>query len=217
MAKALLFDLDGTLAETGSLHYPAWVETLEPYGIEVTRDFYQRRIGGRVNRDIVEELLPDLSPDKARQLADDKEARFREKTGELEPLPGLLDFVGRIREKGLPAVLVTNAPEENVRAILQALGLYEAFDPVVLAEEVGAGKPDPAPYLEALRRLDLPAPDTVTFEDSPSGLASAMAAKIPTVGIASTHEPEELRKGGAYLIVQDFTDPELEILLHDSS
>lgn len=210
--RALLFDLDGTLAETGSLHYPAWVEALEPYGIEVDRDFYQKRIGGRVNRDIVGDLLPDLSPEKTWSVIDDKEARFRENCGELQPLPGLLDFVEEARSKELPAALVTNAPQENTLVILEVLGLDRAFDPIVLSEEVGAGKPDPAPYAAALERLGLPATDTVAFEDSPAGLASAVAAGIPVVGIASTHDPEELREAGAFLVVEDFTDPELEAL-----
>ena len=212
MLKALLFDLDGTLADTGAVHYPAWVEALKPYGLDIDRDFYQKNIGGRVNHDIVEDLLPDLSPEAAEDVIEDKEARFRAKSGRLEPLAGLVSFVERGRKKDIPVALVTNAPEENVRAILKSLGLESAFDPVVLAEEVGAGKPDPAPYTAALKRLGLRAPDAVAFEDSPAGLASAVAAGIPCVGVASTHEPEELRRGGAFLVVPDFTDPELETL-----
>ncbi len=214
MLKALLFDLDGTLADTNSVHRLSWVEALKPYGYDVTWDFYRENITGRVTSEIVEDLLPDLSPEEGRELVDAKEADFRERAGTLEPLPGLLDFVEKGREKGMEISLVTNAPEENVLTMLKTLGLDETFEPVILADDVGAGKPDPAPYNAALEALDIPAGEAVAFEDSTSGIASSVAAGIPTVAIASTQEPEELETLGVELVVQDFTDPKLEAFVN---
>src|SRR3712207_1702947 len=148
--RALLFDLDGTLAETDSLHLPTWVDVLRPHGIEVDEAFYKENISGRSTGEIVRQLLPDLSTEEGNNLADAKEASFRELAGELEPLPGLLDFLKESRECGLKTALVTNAPEENVEAILLALELGEFFDEAVLSDEVGTVKPDPAPYRAAL-------------------------------------------------------------------
>jgi beta-phosphoglucomutase-like phosphatase (HAD superfamily) len=91
--RALLFDLDGTLAETDSLHLPTWVDVLGPYGIEVDERFYKESLSGRSNSKIVQDLLPCLSAEEGRKLADAKEASFRERAHELEPLPGLLDFM----------------------------------------------------------------------------------------------------------------------------
>ncbi len=214
MLKALLFDLDGTLADTNSVHRLSWVEALKPYGYDVTWDFYRENITGRVTSEIVEDLLPDLSPEEGWELVDAKEADFRERAGTLEPLPGLLDFVEKGREKGMEISLVTNAPEENVLTMLKTLGLDETFEPVILADDVGAGKPDPAPYNAALEALDIPAGEAVAFEDSTSGIASSVAAGIPTVAIASTQEPEELETLGVELVVQDFTDPKLEAFVN---
>ena len=213
MYRALLFDLDGTLAETDSLHLPTWVDVLEPHGIEVDEAFYKENISGRSNGEIVKELLPDLSEEEGRDLADAKEASFRERTGELEPLPGLLDFLREVRERPMKTALVTNAPEENVEAILLALKLGEFFDEVVLSDEVGPVKPDPAPYRAALDRLDVSPEEAVAFEDSTSGITSAVGAGIPTVGIASTQDPEKLQYAGAFMVARDFTDPELTGLL----
>ncbi len=146
-------------------------------------------------------------------MVDAKEADFRERAGTLEPLPGLLDFVEKGREKGMEISLVTNAPEQNVLTMLKTLGLDETFEPVILADDVGAGKPDPAPYNAALEALDIPAGEAVAFEDSTSGIASSVAAGIPTVGIASTQDPEKLRRAGAFMVAKDFTDPELRALI----
>jgi HAD superfamily hydrolase (TIGR01509 family) len=213
MFKALLFDLDGTLAETNSVHHSTWVDVLEPYGYDVTWDFYRDRISGRLTPEIVADLLPDLSDEEAREVAEQKEARFREQAGSLEPLPGLTDLVEKERGKGMSIVLVTNAPKENVLAILGSIGLDDAFEPVIVAEEIGTSKPDPGPYEAALEALGISADEAVAFEDSPSGIASSMDAGIPTVAIASTHDPEDLEELGVDLVVQDFADPKLQAFI----
>ena len=209
MYRALLFDLDGTLAETDSLHLPTWVDVLEPYGVRVDEEFYRQSISGRNTAEIIRDLLPELSDEENRSVGDAKEARFRERATELEPLPGLLGFVAWGRERGMSIVLVTNAPEENVESILLALELRDFFDAVVLADEVEAVKPDPAPYKAALEKLGISAEEALAFEDSVSGVSSSVAAGIPTVGITSSQLPERLREAGAFMTVEDFTDPRL--------
>jgi HAD superfamily hydrolase (TIGR01509 family) len=189
------------------------VDALEPYGIEVDEEFYKERISGRSTPEIVRDLLPDLTEEEGSSIGDAKEASFRERTTELEPLPGLLDFVKEGKRRGFDIALVTNAPEENVGAILPALELQHFFETVVLADEVGAVKPDPAPYKAALEKTGVTAVEALAFEDSVSGIASSVAAGIPTVGIASTQNPEKLLRAGAFMVAKDFTDPELRALI----
>jgi HAD superfamily hydrolase (TIGR01509 family) len=211
--RALLFDLDGTLAETDSLHLPTWVDALEPYGVEVDEEFYKERISGRSTGEIVRDLLPDLTDEEGRSIGDAKEASFRERASELEPLPGLVDFIKQGRERGMHIALVTNAPEENVEAILLALELRDFFDTVVLADDVEAVKPDPAPYRAALKKIGVPEVEALAFEDSVSGISSSVAAGVPTVGIASTQDPEKLLEAGAFMTAKDFDDPQLRALI----
>lgn len=213
MLKALLLDLDGTLAETDSIHRVTWATVLAPHDIEVTEEFYKENISGRLNPDVVNDLLPNIPEAEAQEIADAKEEDFRGRTDELEPLPGLTNFLEQARDKGLKLVLVTNAPKDNVGAVLKGLGLGNTLDSEILAVEIGIGKPDPAPYLAALEDLDLPPDETIAFEDSSSGIASAVGAGIPTVGIASTHEPRKLRGAGAFMVSTDFADPECIALL----
>jgi beta-phosphoglucomutase-like phosphatase (HAD superfamily) len=78
---------------------------------------------------------------------------------------------------------------------------------------VEAVKPDPAPYRAALRKTGVSAEDALAFEDSISGIASAVAAGIPTVGITSSQNPERLLDAGAFMTAEDFTDPRIRALM----
>lgn len=211
--RALLFDLDGTLAETDTLHFEGWRELLGRQGIDADWEFYQRRVSGRLNPDIAADLLPHLSEAEAYRLLDHKESEFRRRTPELSPLPGLIHFLERARSSEMSLALVTNAPVENAHALTGALGLSGAFDVEIFAGELPAGKPDPVAYRTALERLGAAADESLAFEDSPSGIASAVGAGITTVGIASTHDPEKLRAAGASHVYPDFDSPELLALV----
>jgi HAD superfamily hydrolase (TIGR01509 family) len=195
------------------LHLPTWVDVLEPYGVELDEEFYRETISGRNTSEIVRDLLPELSDEENRSVGDAKEARFRERAPELEPLFGLVDFIDRGRERGMKIALVTNAPEENVEAILLALELRDLFDTVVLADDVEAVKPDPAPYRAALNRIGVRAEEALAFEDSVSGISSSVAAGVPTVGITSSQDPQRLLDAGAFMTAKDFTDAHLRALL----
>ena len=81
------------------------------------------------------------------------------------------------------------------------------------ADEVERGKPDPTPYRIALEALGLTGPEALAFEDSPSGVRASRGAGIPTVGVRSTHAPEELVAVGAILVVDDFAAEPLCALL----
>lgn len=213
MLKALLLDLDGTIADTDALHMPLWAELLGDHGIEVGEEFYKHRISGRLNPDILKEFLPHISEEEARSMADAKEVKFRNRTGELEPLPGLVDFLEEGRGRGLSISLVTNAPRDNAEALLLGLGVEKYFGSTILAEEVGAGKPDPEPYRAALKGLAILPEEAIAFEDSASGITSAMGANVRTVGITTTQTAEKLQAAGAFPIVANFEAAEVWELL----
>jgi beta-phosphoglucomutase len=209
MLKAILFDLDGTLANTDPLHYETWRQVLRDYGLEIDRPFYDTRISGRLNPLIIEDLLPQLSVLEGQQLADYKEARFRDIALSLTPIEGLLDLLAWIDTQGLKKAVVTNAPRENVNFMLEVLKLIDSFDAVVLAEEATAGKPDPAVYQLVLNQFGISAQEAIAFEDSPSGIQSAVGAGIYTIGVASTHDPKVLSEAGAAMVIPNFTDKSL--------
>ena len=104
--------------------------------------------------------------------------------------------------------LVTNGPRPNVEHTLKVLGLADSFDALVLGEDLPRAKPDPLPYLEALRRLGVRAERAVAFEDSQPGATSALAAGVFTVEITGPSRRAGLHPD-ADLTVSDFDAPAL--------
>jgi len=202
--RALLFDMDGTLTATDPLHAAVFARVLAPHGFTVDHSFYADRIAGRTNRLIFQSLFPGLSDAEADAMSEAKEAAFRDAHPELDPLPGLLDFIDAARSHGLRLALVTNAPRANADHVLSALGLTPHFNEIVTVDAVPRGKPYPDPYQEALRRFGLTPDQAIAFEDSPTGLRAALAAGVATVGLATSLSEQELIHLGAYRAMADY-------------
>jgi beta-phosphoglucomutase-like phosphatase (HAD superfamily) len=103
--------------------------------------------------------------------------------------------------------------------MLRALGLTEFFgngERLVIGAECSDAKPHPEPYLEGLRRVGASASQAIAFEDSPSGMAAAVAAGLPTFGLATTQSAEALLAAGAVAVIHDFTDDALWRLLGET-
>ena len=211
MYKALLFDLDGTLCSTDLVHFANWIEILRPHGVEVTRELYEEKLSGNVDREAIEAVLPDLPDEEADALLETEELRARQRASEIGPLPGLRGLLEAARRRGLPIALVTNSTREDAGEVLQPLGLDGLFDPVVFPKDTGEGQDKPAavPYEQALEELGLGPGEVVAFEDSEEGAGSSVKAGIPTVGIASNQAPEKLAALGVRIVIGDYMDPAL--------
>jgi len=214
MLTAILFDLDGTITNTDPIHYQAWEQMLSPYDIKLDETFYKTRITGGLNPEIVKNILPQLSAAEGQKLADEKEVLFRQLGSNLQPLSGFAELLAWTNTHQLQRALVTNAPRLNAEFMMEVLGIKEAFHAVILAEDCVAGKPDPAPYQAALDRLNIKAENAIALEDSPAGIRAAVAAGIPTIGIASTQDPDLLQAVGAFMAIPDFTDLQLWTFLN---
>ncbi|WP_375261879.1 HAD family hydrolase [Palleronia sp.] len=207
MTVAMLFDLDGTLIHSDPIHAAVFIELFAEQGIEIDEAHYYDHIHGRLNEDIFGDAFPGAD---AKALADEKEARFRERLGTAaEPMSGLLPLLDRIKAAGWRTAIVTNAPRTNADAMLAAIGLSDHFDTLVVSDELERGKPDPLPYLTALDRLGGTPARALAFEDSPSGVTAAARAGIATMGLRSSLTHERLTDAGAVATLADFSDPAL--------
>ncbi len=211
--RALFFDLDGTLCDSDPLHARSWAQVLAPLGIDMPPDRYRTTISGRINAEIGAMLFPEKPASEHARIAEEKEALFRAMAPRLERLDGLTALLDLASRRGLPTALVTNAPRLNVDHMLRALRLSDRFDPCILAEEVGRGKPDPLPYATAAARLGIMPSHGLAFEDSSTGIRSAKTAGLMVVAVATGHTEADLLDAGADLAIRDFGDRRLARLL----
>ena len=190
--NALIFDVDGTLAETEEVHRQAFNETFAAHGIDWhwTRDDYRtllRTTGGKERMAKHRETLGS-GPDDAQiaALHRAKTQRYVEiiASGQVSLLPGVEDLIARARAAGLRLAIATTTTRANVDALIAATFRCPPetiFEVIAAGDEVARKKPAPDVYLLALERLALPPGACLAFEDSRAGLASARAAGLRVV------------------------------------
>jgi HAD superfamily hydrolase (TIGR01509 family) len=174
MLEAILFDLDGTLADTDSIHFAVWQDILVRYDLDIDRSFYRQRISGRTNSKIIKDIIPQLTLEDAWKLATEKEETYRRLANSLLPTPGLDRLIALTDRASIKRAVVTNAPEGNAVYMLKVLRLTDTFPTVIMAKDAPPGKPDPAPYELALSRLGVKSKRAIAFEDSVAGIRSAV-------------------------------------------
>ena len=219
------------MADTDVYHRRVFTTMLKPYGIDVDDDYYNKEISGGSNRDLRIKLLPHMNEADGDAVFVEKERLFRELCQhELQPLPGFIDFVHRLRSAGIKMAAVTNAPRPNAIFMLQHFGLASAehpispqgcsgsngsFDTVVLGDDCQKAKPDPEAYLIAMQRLGVQSHECVVFEDSRSGVTAGVRAGARVCGVLTTLNEAEMRALGADEVIDNYTQVDVERLMSE--
>jgi HAD superfamily hydrolase (TIGR01509 family) len=186
--RAVVFDLDGTLADNMAWHARAFETFVARHGLPpVTMDL-RKRIDGKRNSEIFPLLFDrTMTREEVRALEHEKESAYRRlSTGGLRLTAGAARLLDRLDAHGIAMAVATSAPAENVEHTLGELGLASRFRAIARSDQVPHGKPAPDVYLAAARLLGL-APETcLAFEDAPIGVAAARTAGMPCVAITTT-------------------------------
>lgn len=237
MLEAVVFDLDGVLTDTASLHLAAWQDLFDPVlaarGQQpLSLDDYRRLIDGRGRTEGVAALLANRGielPEGAegdapgaqtiRGLAAAKDGLYLERLDREGPRPyrGSVRFVNAVRALGARTAVASAS--HHARHALGAAGLTDRFDAVVdgvEADRLGLpGKPDPALFLEAAHRLDVAPARAAVIEDAEAGVeAGRQGGFAVVVGVARNEgQRESLRAHGAGIVVGDLAELDAAALL----
>ena len=180
---AVLFDLDGTLVDSTASVVRSWVTWAVEHGIDPSR---LQGYHGVPSRQIVAEVLPDRDVEAA--VARINEIELVDVDG-IVPLPGAVRALAAV--PGGRAAIVTSCSTPLAGVRVRAAGL-RVPEVVVTADDVERGKPDPAPFLLAARRLGVSPAQCLVVEDAPLGLQAARAAGMATLAVTTTTPAEEL-------------------------
>ncbi len=188
---ALIFDMDGTLVDSGQLHEHAWTATLNKYGIPVDRPL-MRSLAGVPTKATIEYLLEkfnvnvDASLD---EMNDFKELVVHESMHNYVKPTALLEVAQRYHGKK-PMAVGTGAYTQEAKTILALCGLDKYIDAVVGADQVQNPKPAPDTFLRCAELLGVDAAKCVVFEDSKLGLQAAASAGMAGIDVLLVHAVE---------------------------
>jgi beta-phosphoglucomutase family hydrolase len=230
--RACLFDLDGVLTDTASIHAAAWKEMSDAFlrgraapfvPFDAARD-YDEHVDGKQRSDGVRAFLasrgialPEGSPDDPPEvdtvggLGNRKNALVLAaiQRGGVHAFEGSVAFVRAVRDAGLRRAVVSAS--HNCREVLESAGIADLFeervDGVVADAEHLRGKPAPDMFLAAAERLGVQAGEAAVFEDALAGVAAGRAGGFAlVVGVDRAGQAEALRKHGADVVVSDLAE-----------
>jgi HAD superfamily hydrolase (TIGR01509 family) len=194
--RAVVFDMDGLLADTEPISYRAWTAMIaREFGVtttpadEVWASATVGKHGVEVWQLIADRFhLPVELPRDMAWMNDAYKAIYHEilLLG-VPPMPGAVELVGACNAAGLLVGLASSSPPDQIEQVLQGIGIRDQFRAIASGSEVPRSKPDPAVYLLACERLGIPPREAVALEDSGPGVAAAHAAGMRCIAIPSQY------------------------------
>jgi beta-phosphoglucomutase family hydrolase len=189
--EGLIFDCDGTLADTMPLHYLAWRSTMSGYGIDFSeQQFYG--LAGTPTLKIVELLLSEQGIEAdPRQIALEKEQSFLERLDQVQPIEPVVELARRFRATH-PMGVGSGSNYSVVLRILEQIGLGDFFDAIVAAEDTSRHKPEPDVFLEVARRIGVDPARCCVFEDADLGIEAAQRGGMGWFDIRQVFRPRRI-------------------------
>lgn len=210
--QAVLWDLDGVIADTGSYHCRAWQEIFSRMGIDFTEEHFIKHFGQRNDTIIRDTVNESISQGELDDIADRKEKTYRRLIADnIQALPGAVELLKALEEKEIPSALASSAPPENVNIIVQGLGIESLFKAVACGREVTEGKPSPQVFLLAAEKLEAAPANCLVIEDAIAGVAGAKRAGMICVAVTNSHSGDSLKE--ADLVVTSLEDVDVDVLL----
>ncbi|HEX3840989.1 MAG TPA: HAD family hydrolase [Acidimicrobiales bacterium] len=199
LRAGVLFDVDGTLADTNYLHTLAWARAFRQSGEWAPMNAIHRLVGmGGDN------LIPELLGHDSPPAAEARTACYRDLIDEARVFPGARDLVAAVHDRGLATVLATSSPSDELDILLERLEIDEFLDAKTTADDIERSKPSPEVFLTAMKNASLDPARTLAIGDSIWDVEAARDAGIGCIGVESGgFSRHELSEAGALHVYRD--------------
>ena len=206
-AKAIAFDFDGVIALSEHVHAKAWKDLEQDHGGEPLPEGFLAFGVGRTDKELAEHLATAWGASTSwADLLQRKRNFYQRRCGaETQLVPGVARFIREV-SKLLPIAVATSSSRHDIAPVLTANALDGYFRVRLTIESISRPKPDPEIYLLAAGRLGVSPHELAVFEDSPTGVAAAMAAGAMIIGLTTSFERQKLPGPMSY--INDFIDIE---------
>ena len=194
--KAIIFDMDGVLIDSENLYKVIEKELFDEVGIMIDHEehaLYQGSSNPVMWSKIKEKYGLSVPLDELVHMTEVKVINYFGSLPVIQPMPGVVELLDRLKEKKIKLALASSSSIDVIRIILAKTGLEQFFEIVADCTEAGAGKPDPAIFLLAQKKLGIPKENCVIIEDSTNGIKAALAAGIYCIafnGPGSEHQDQ---------------------------
>jgi beta-phosphoglucomutase-like phosphatase (HAD superfamily) len=210
MAKvqALIFDMDGTMVDSIPWHGRAWAEFGRRNGVDIDPVDFLARTNGRTAYECACELMGrEVTEAECADITHQKESIYRELfAAEFREIAGFTDFARSAAERGLKIAVGTAGDRHNIAFTMSRLRFEPPPMAIVGGDEGLPGKPQPAIFLEAARRLGVAPERCIVFEDAPFGIEAARRGGMRAVAVCSSHSPAELAGPHVMTAVNDYNE-----------
>ncbi len=191
--KAVIWDMDGVIADTAPYHLMAWKKVFKTRGVDFTGDDFRRNFGQRNDSIIRNTLGKQITRGEIEAIARSKETTYRRAArGKVKPLPGVIALMKSLSEHGFKMALASSAPMANIRLVTRELGIGDYLQVVVTGQDVAEGKPSPQGFLLAARKLGAAPADCAVIEDAIAGVTACRRAGMRCIAVTNTHPRQRL-------------------------
>jgi HAD superfamily hydrolase (TIGR01509 family) len=197
MLKAVIFDLDGVIADSHPLHHAAWKTLLAEEGHTVSDTEMDFILAGRQRVEILRHYLGELPEERIAALGRRKDELYQGRAHLLAPMPGLGTLLDELEAAGIAKAVATSAAPARTVETLKAFGMEQRFQVVLTSTDAKKAKPDPEIFLLTAAKLNVRANEALVIEDSVAGVQAAKAAGMKCVGYTSVDRFQSLRQAGA--------------------
>ncbi len=204
MLKAVIFDLDGVVADSHPLHHSAWKTLLHEQGKAVSDGEMDFILAGHPRREILRHYLGDLAESRMKALGQRKNELYRECAHHLQPMPGLISLLDELEAANISKALATSAATERTWETLKSFRIESRFSAVLTGSDAKP-KPHPDIFLLAAAKLNVSPADALVIEDSVAGVQAAKAAQMKCVGYTDENRFPILLQAGADRAIAAFT------------
>jgi beta-phosphoglucomutase family hydrolase len=213
MKKAVIFDMDGVIAETEQAHIGAEKQTMLKYGIEISEDELHEYTGATARvmfTSLIKKYRLDTTFDRI--FKEKEEILFKLLEEDVQPTKGVIDLLRKLKKMEIKLAVASSSHKRMIEYVLKKLKIIDFFDSIVGAEDIDRSKPDPEIFLISAKRLNVKPEECTVVEDSKLGVEAAKKAGMKCLGYVNPSSgKQDLSK--ADFVADDFCKLDIQKLL----